>query len=158
MLDGVRLYKIRNPWGKENFNGDWSDASELWTEDLKKELGYEEANDGVWFMSAKDYYLNFMLTTANPDVYYEHYNYWAEFDVDTSNGERKEVITIKSEVEQEIFISGYTYDAQHLKSSACYSKSSEQKLAFENDRIGYHELWNGHAHADGIIMAAGEEL
>ena len=33
-----KLLKIRNPWGSEYFSGSWSDASELWTEDLKKQV------------------------------------------------------------------------------------------------------------------------
>lgn len=27
----VKLLKIRNPWGKEEWQGDWSDGSKLWT-------------------------------------------------------------------------------------------------------------------------------
>lgn len=32
LSDGTQLLKIRNPWGTENYNGPWSDKSELWTE------------------------------------------------------------------------------------------------------------------------------
>jgi len=31
----VRLLKIRNPWGRAEWTGDWSDASNKWTEALR---------------------------------------------------------------------------------------------------------------------------
>ena len=31
----VRLLKMRNPWGKGEWTGDWSDKSEYWTEELR---------------------------------------------------------------------------------------------------------------------------
>ena len=27
---GTKLIKVRNPWGKEKYNGPWSDKSDLW--------------------------------------------------------------------------------------------------------------------------------
>jgi calpain-15 len=32
----LTLLKIRNPWGNKEWNGDWSDGSNLWTEELKE--------------------------------------------------------------------------------------------------------------------------
>ena len=33
---GVRLVQLRNPWGKFEWRGDWSDKSTKWTDALKK--------------------------------------------------------------------------------------------------------------------------
>lgn len=44
---GDRLVKIRNPWGKTEWNGAWSDSSELWTDKLKRELGWSN-EDGTY--------------------------------------------------------------------------------------------------------------
>lgn len=43
---GDRLVKIRNPWGKTEWKGAWSDSSELWTDKLKRELGWSN-EDGT---------------------------------------------------------------------------------------------------------------
>ena len=32
----IRLCQVRNPWGKKEWTGDWSDSSALWTKDMIK--------------------------------------------------------------------------------------------------------------------------
>ena len=51
----IKLLKIRNPWGHKEWNGDWSDKSKLWTDDLKKKLGYEDVDDGIFWMNFDDF-------------------------------------------------------------------------------------------------------
>ena len=50
----VRLVKLRNPWGKFEWNGDWSDESSLWTEELKEAVGMTSSDDGTFWMSFED--------------------------------------------------------------------------------------------------------
>jgi hypothetical protein len=57
-----KLLKIRNPWGSLEWNGDWSDHSPLWTDNLKKEAGYSKSDDGSFFMNFKDF-LKFFTTS-----------------------------------------------------------------------------------------------
>jgi hypothetical protein len=54
-LNGLRYIQIRNPWGNSEWNGDWSDKSPLWTPDLKAEIGYEDEEDGTFWMTWQDY-------------------------------------------------------------------------------------------------------
>lgn len=56
-----RLIKLRNPWGEGEWNGDWSDSSPLWerNKSVKDELGYENKDDGEFWMSFKDFLTNF---------------------------------------------------------------------------------------------------
>ena len=35
----VRILKLRNPWGKCHWTGDWSDDSGLWTDELRNKVG-----------------------------------------------------------------------------------------------------------------------
>jgi hypothetical protein len=52
---GHKLCMIRNPWGNEKeWNGDWSDSSPLWTDDIKIQVGFYKADDGTFWMSWDD--------------------------------------------------------------------------------------------------------
>ena len=64
----IRLVKIRNPWGEETYNGAFSDKSDLWTDDLRKQAGAVKKNDGVFFMPIADYKKWCNLTTENINV------------------------------------------------------------------------------------------
>ena len=50
-----RLVKLRNPWGKGEWKGDWCDDSYKWTNKLKRELNYQSDDDGVFFMTYNDF-------------------------------------------------------------------------------------------------------
>lgn len=57
---GEKLLNIRNPWGKYEWDGDWSDTSELWTEDMIEEFKpVLDANDGSFWMSLEDFVMRF---------------------------------------------------------------------------------------------------
>lgn len=53
--ENTRLLKLRNPWGRGEWNGDWSDSSSLWTDELKSKLGWTGADDGIFFISFTDF-------------------------------------------------------------------------------------------------------
>jgi Calpain family cysteine protease/UBA-like domain len=53
----LRLVRIRNPWGKREWKGDWSTDSERWTRALRKRLGHDTTyakGDGTFYMSFED--------------------------------------------------------------------------------------------------------
>ena len=37
-VEGVTLIKMRNPWGKTEWTGSWSDKWDGWTDDLKSQV------------------------------------------------------------------------------------------------------------------------
>jgi calpain-15 len=50
-----RIVQVRNPWGKFEWTGDWGDRSALWTEDIKKQVNFKDAEDGEFWMSVRDF-------------------------------------------------------------------------------------------------------
>ena len=65
----MKLIKLRNPWGHKEWNGAWSDDSDLWTDELRDQLGVEQKNDGIFFMAFSDYMSRFRDTNicCNPN-------------------------------------------------------------------------------------------
>ncbi len=60
----VKLVLLRNPWGDQEWNGDWSDKSSLWTPELRKSAQYsDDKDDGIFYMSLQDFLKNFKYST-----------------------------------------------------------------------------------------------
>ncbi|XP_077630348.1 calpain-14 isoform X1 [Crocuta crocuta] len=57
------LVKLRNPWGKVEWKGDWSDSSSTWELLSPKEkiLLLRKSDDGEFWMTLKDFKIHFML-------------------------------------------------------------------------------------------------
>ena len=53
------LFKLRNPWSKGEWNGDWSDKSDLWDEKAKGQVNFSAKEDGIFFMSDTDFFKYF---------------------------------------------------------------------------------------------------
>lgn len=69
----VVLMKMRNPWGEKEWTGDWSDNSDLWTDELKKLLKVKKKDDGVFFMDINDFKKYF--GDVEFGYYRDHYKY-----------------------------------------------------------------------------------
>ncbi|KAK6367900.1 hypothetical protein LTS17_010052 [Exophiala oligosperma] len=51
---GERLVKIRNPWGRKEWTGAWSDGSKEWTPAWLSRLDHQFGDDGIFWMTYKD--------------------------------------------------------------------------------------------------------
>ena len=59
-VDGLKLIKLRNPWGDGEWTGDWSDESELWTTRMRNVLDFNIIDDdGIFWMDFNDFYDEF---------------------------------------------------------------------------------------------------
>ena len=56
-VPGKTLLHIRNPWGRGEWTGAWSDDWKGWSENeqYKQVLGYKDEDDGCFFMDAVDF-------------------------------------------------------------------------------------------------------
>jgi len=51
---------LRNPWGRTEWTGDWSDDSELWTTRMRNKLDFHTVDDdGVFWMTFGDFLIEF---------------------------------------------------------------------------------------------------
>ena len=58
----IYLLKLRNPWGEGEWNGNWSDDSQCWTDEYKKYFNYKLSNEGIFWIDISDYIDNFDST------------------------------------------------------------------------------------------------
>lgn len=61
--DTERLIKIRNPYGRVEWKGDWGDKSSKWTVSTREQVNCEDKEDGIFFISFKDFVKFFATTT-----------------------------------------------------------------------------------------------
>eukprot|EP00759_Apiculatamorpha_spiralis_P036330 PhF_6_TR36524/c0_g1_i5/m.53818/K08582/CAPN15; calpain-15 len=58
-----RLVQLRNPWGRFEWTGAFSDKSTLWTDELRAACGWSDADDGTFWMSIDDFVTRFSSVT-----------------------------------------------------------------------------------------------
>jgi len=58
-INGHRLLKVRNPWGKKEWTGKWSDGSSEWTAEWMQLLEHKFGNDGIFWISYEDLLKNY---------------------------------------------------------------------------------------------------
>ena len=65
----VKLYRIRNPWGKEHYNGPYSDDdTSRWDTTLQNNVNYHNENDGTFFIDIDTYHAEFEGTSIHTDT------------------------------------------------------------------------------------------
>ena len=69
----VKLLKIRNLWGTNEWKGDWSDNSGKWTENFKKTVKLEKKEDGIFWMAYEDF-IQFYTSTHICQIH-DDFNY-----------------------------------------------------------------------------------
>lgn len=62
-IQGIRLLKLRNPWGQGDWTGDWCPTSDKWTDDLRAQLKPDTTDTGNFFMTFDDYLAHFSNTS-----------------------------------------------------------------------------------------------
>jgi calpain family cysteine protease len=55
-----RLLMIKNPWGKVEWTGPWSDGSKEWTAQALEDLDYKFGNEGIFWMPYSDFLERFV--------------------------------------------------------------------------------------------------
>lgn len=98
----VRLLRLRNPWGASEWEGDWSDASELWTPELRKKLGAVQGDDGAFFIPLEDYVEQFAWTSVcveNAPEKYSRSNFFHKFELNAEKPQAFFSFNLKSKID-----------------------------------------------------------
>ena len=73
---GVKLIKLRNPWGDKAWKGKYGDVNgREWTEKMKKEVDTTDLRSGSFFMEFEEYIRYFPWSFYSKTVDSWHYNY-----------------------------------------------------------------------------------
>ncbi|KAG9292489.1 hypothetical protein G9A89_001562 [Geosiphon pyriformis] len=91
-INGTRLVQIRNPLGRTEWKGPWSDGSEEWTPEWMMALDYRFGNDGTFWMAYED--LQKFFTQLGKcrifDQSWNEHSVWINYNVvPKSNGQFK---------------------------------------------------------------------
>ena len=82
---GVKLVKIRNPWGSEGYNGPYSDASDLWTDETKAEVNLvNDLQDGYFFCDLDTFMKSFDYATVSYETEGKFHSSFLMLDDDLS--------------------------------------------------------------------------
>ncbi|KAL4474670.1 hypothetical protein ABPG72_002263 [Tetrahymena utriculariae] len=101
-LGQVMLVRLRNPWGKKEWKGDWSDESPIWTPELKDKLRVTQKQDGIFYMSLQDFYQYFTQITI---CYYHDFFKYSIIKVLESDGKHSQYFTIQIKTKGTYYIS-----------------------------------------------------
>ena len=156
--------EVRNPWGEFEWTGDFSDNSDLWTDDLKEAYGFTEAiNDGVFFMPYDDYFRQFEATFVNHDTSNMYRDDWLILDdhtdspgLDSVCGETctRHEFPLSSTVDQKVLVSANTW--QYRSYPFFCDATGEWWHVLEVEGVG-KEFWDfGTQMLEPFKMTAGQ--
>ncbi len=118
----MRLLKLRNPWGNNEWSGDWSDNSKKWTPELMKKLNFKSGNDGTFYMKYEDY-LKFYTTTYISKIHDNYFFQNQTFEYNISQAHNLVKVNVKS--------NGHGFFIFNQKSQRIY-RLSKNNPKFEN--------------------------
>ena len=149
----MRLVKVRNPWGENQYNGPWSESSGDWTAELKAEVDRKLGNvghgdAGVFYMDITTYRKNFDGTDINEDVSNWDLSYFLmlgdtktetkadDFGLCSACTEHIMEVKNPSDESQKVFVGTHVWQAR------TYSVNNDQcKAAISTDGDS-HSLWS----------------
>ncbi|CAK60734.1 unnamed protein product (macronuclear) [Paramecium tetraurelia] len=125
----VQLIQLKNPYGNDQeWNGDWSDKSPLWTEELKDNVLQNQEADGIFFMCIEDFRKHF------ENAYIGFCNPYFEFGQITIQCQRRKsaYILVNIKKDGEYYFSAYQKSQRMFKQQ---SKDLQQLYEYSEMRL-----------------------
>ncbi|KAK6343165.1 hypothetical protein TWF718_008538 [Orbilia javanica] len=116
-IDGRRFVLVRNPWGKSEWKGAWSDGSKEWTPYWMEQLGHQFGDDGSFWMSYKDFLKTFSVLerTRLFDSSWSVASAWVSEDVEWENAYSKNCFRINLPEASKVVIVLQQLDTRYFK-------------------------------------------
>ena len=128
-----KIVQIRNPWGKGEWNGKWSDNSPLWTQELRNQLKQVDQDDGSFWMPFEDWcreYDDIGICKVHPNFVYNS----LEKTITLDNETKTFPVLIHTRKEGTFYFSvDKENDKIHLENSSPYVRITIVKLT--NDGV-----------------------
>ena len=142
----IRLVKLRNPWGKGEWNGEWSDSSPLWTSRVKQELGFTDKDDGIFYMGFQDW-LNYF---REYQICYYHDNYEYSAAMFQSNPHEEKYLTF------DIGTPGNYYITVNQRTKRVFSKADGYSYTPLTMIVGRKDAQGGFSFVGSVCKADNE--
>ena len=141
----TRLIQLRNPWGKGEWKGAWSDEDRKWTPTLKQQLKLENKEDGIFFMEYKDFvkfYSDFQVC-----YFHDGYKYSA---LKLENINKSEDVFLQFEISKpgKYYFSLNQINKRFFKKADRYRYSNLAYVVSRKTKSGKAEYVGSHMKAD----------
>ena len=127
------MLKTRNPWGRNVYDGPWSEKASEWTDDYRKQAGGYSATDNIGeiWLPIESWADDYATLTVNHwrDDWKVTSVEGSDFKYDTMWGDLNTWLTIDNPVEQEVLLECIQNDAR-LSSGNCESENSPLEFNF----------------------------
>ena len=113
-FEEIKLIRMRNPWGSNDFVGKWNQNSDFWSHSLKKQLDFKPEENGMFYMSYEEFLQSF--ESVNVCKIHENYYYTSKAYTLSTNPKHL-IIEFKLEDDYDVYITFSQIDKR------CYGKS-----------------------------------
>ena len=111
-----RIFKLRNPWGRGEWKGDWSDNDKRWNNQLKQIMNHSIEEDGTFYIGYKSFIKYF--SDIQVCKYHDNFKYSSQ--------------TFKTEQREDVFL---TFDVN--KKGKYYFSINQKNKRFFAEVTGY---------------------
>ena len=118
--NNARIVKLRNPWGEGVWKGAWRYDDPNWTDSLRQQCGCTNEENGIFFMSLKDYLRQFY----DYQICYFHDDYIYSGQKFTSSPTKPALIGFQIDKDGEYFFQINQVSARTFRKSSKYAYSS----------------------------------
>ena len=97
----VKLLKIRDPWGTEQYDGPWNDKDENWSTQLRIQTGAVNRNDGIFWVPVETFIKTFNYFTI---MYYRDNYKESRLQMNETAGKHTTYAQFKNPVAQDVIV------------------------------------------------------